>query len=445
MALIASDPGQTSRGDDLADDGFISTFKVVRQVAKTHAIAATEKTKGRDEHAAHTLVNIGNCEEMVIDAETGFVGVTDVLHYTCLLCTTDHASLKKAVTAWFKKGTATTIASMLIQRDRGTSSFSRKEDDVGEFFLHPMQLLSNIEVGINTRPWLVSVAAFGLSYHQLLKAFQQNPKDFARVEDHIELLQTRIAILNDETCMGRLVESALMTKPPYADFNYTSMAKDAISRLSLLARVDLEVLRYIKKQGDANAVPKKTKKGSTTSSDTQDSLAEVNVEKLRFLQAIAETNGDLWAIRSAHTYNIDEQVGAVVVFPSGYLYSIVGAPGVTAQQLMRDRTCLSRMESIIPYLPYELSGYSGSISSLAKLEADQRGKKSAAKIDTDAARVQIAEYAKRLTLHIITDPLLLSLMSKRAEPTPAPRKSKQAPPPPEPESEHDEEDEVVDE
>jgi hypothetical protein len=404
MSLTATVPVLTARGDQLNEvDGFIEKFKVVRVVAQITG------EKESEERSAHTLVTIGNCKNIEIDHETGFVALTEILRYSQLLCVTNLTAVKKCAAVWFKKPTSIVISAMLQRRDRGVSQFDRIELKEMDFFVHPALLLANVEVGDSTRTWLISVAAFTFSYHQLIKAFQQTPRDFERVRDHIHALEARVAVLNSPLGIQKLIDWAQRTvKPPYPDFNYTAVAHDAVDRLALFARADLAVMKYIKKVMSVLSEDKPKRKHRKGDVSTLD----VTHEQLAFLSTVAKDNGDLWFGRSAHGYELGDQAGAVVVFPSGYLYSIVGS---NSHNLMKDRTALSRMESLAPYLPFEFTGYAGDMTTLALIEAQQRKgtpSKVSAKVDMEAAKAAISAYALKLTTAMIVSPVLLELVNK---------------------------------
>ncbi len=399
MALTASAPITTSRGDHLNDsDGFISKFEVVKTI---NAEPADGESKGV---SAHTVISVGKCNDINLDADTGFIGMFAILRYTELLCTSDAASLKKCVASWCRRPTSTAIIAALLRRDRGASHFLRIEEGGTDVFVHPCQLLSNIEVGVSTRTWFLSAAAFALSYSQITKACEESPRDFANLDEHIEALQGRVNVLGSKYGIRKLVESALTSvKPPYADFDYTSVAHDVISRLSLLARADLAVMKHLKKQMPPQPRPERI------------TALNVTVEQLRFLKDVSATNGDLWCERSLHTYELGEETGGVAVFPSGYLYSIIGGPGVSARKLLKGRTTLARMESIIPYIPYEFSGYSGDIGRIALLASQARkgaSSKAYTRADLDVAKTAIATYAVSLAVSMIVDPLMIDLLRR---------------------------------
>jgi hypothetical protein len=299
----------------------------------------------------------------------------------------------------------------------------------------------------------MSVAAFSLSYHQIIKAFEQSPRDFANVDAHIESLESRVHVFGSVSCMKRLIVSAInSTRPPYQGYDYSKIAETVFKYLSLLTRADLEVMKYIRQVSATRAIAAggtaKSKSKSPATSPCGAST-EVTLEQLEFLRSISEKkdadgkvigNKDLWSERSAHTYSVGEQHGVIIVFPSGYLYSILAPPEVTPQKLMEGRTEFCRMESLIPYIPYELSGNKENIANFAAHEMEFRKKKTIAKMDIDSARSAIVRYMKRLATSMITDPMFYDLMKKRpvarqspvAAPSPIPKKTRAraAPPPP---------------
>lgn len=424
MALIATAPILTARGDQLNEaDGFIAKFEVKKRLGTVPAAPKTKETEGNDEQAAHSILTIGNCKGIRVDTATGFVGMDIVLHYTQLLCTTDAASLKKTLVSWMRRPTSVAIASTLLRRDRGISYYTRTEDGDTDISVHPSQLLSNIDVGASTRTWLVSTATFTLSYHQIFRAYQSHPQDFADIDSHIDYLNTKIEVLSNEDNSGRIILGALSaTKVPYPDFNYTAMAKEARCRLILLSRADLEVFKYIKKCQDKDSA---AGKGSKKSRKEEVASSDISTDQLRFLKTVSESNGDLWFERSAHTYDFGDRTGTIMVFPSGYLYSVIGGPGIGGSALMKDRTALARMESLLPYLPYELSGYDGKIESLALVESQIRkgaATKVFSKADLDVAKSKIVDYALRLATAMILDPTIYEITRKsiKAEPVKQP-------------------------
>lgn len=452
MALTATAPICTARGDMLDQrDGFIGKLTIAKPERKVPVSADDEDEKSESTavpQRRRMLVCVGKCAGIPVDRDTGYVGLREILAHINYNCTDEDAELKQAVTRWFKMPTSVAIANSLFRRDRGISMFAHKTDAELDFFAHPAQLLANVEVGASTRTWLVSLAAF-VSSMQILKTFEQSPRDFVNIEEHIELLRMRIELLNSDLA-ERLVQSALAkTPPPYADFNYHSVGQDIANRLSLLARADLASLEFIQKRHN-----KKRKVPSATPGDV--ATLEIALEQLDFLKVVAQSKGDLWFEGSAHTYNLGTRSGAIVVFPSGYLYSVVGSEGMSSQDLMKDRTALSRMESsVITCLPWQFSGYSGDMGVLAQMEAVKRGKKTAAKVDHEAARAAIANFTLRLTTSMILDPMILNMQPRKgskklalpipAVPTPpAPAKIKIQPPRiptpvPEDEDEEDEE------
>lgn len=443
--LTASTPGLTAHGSAINDkDGYVNDLRVLRHVAKIERVEKSKDDSGCEEHAPYILLRIGSASTIKIDTVYGYVSIYPILRHIELLCTSDLPSLKASVRDWFKKPVCAAIAANLMRRDRGSGRFDRTEDRITEFFIHPVFVLGNVDVGASTRLWLASVAAFTLSYHQITKAFDQTPRDFARIDEHIASLTRRVQVLHSSRGVRKLVDSVLATvKSPYGETDWRAVAAGAVSRLALLARCDLVVLQHIKRVTEAQAeeegeVKSKGRHGSRKDKTvpTDSMTLDINPEQLKFLEKIAETKGDLWIQSSAHAYTLsDDQSGAIVVFPSGHLYSVTGAPGASAQSLLRDRTALARFESIVPYLPYELSCYAGDINRLGSLEAVHRGRKAGSaptKGDLETAKAAVAAQMILYSNAIIVSPILFSLMrdSTKKKSVSAPSEAEVEPPAP---------------
>ena len=434
--LTASTPGLTAHGSTTNEkDGYIDLLKIVEYVDKTDAMPSSPDDVGCEAHAAHIILRVGSATSLKIDAVYGYVSIFPILRHIELLCTTDLASLKNCVRSWFKNSSSTTIASALLRRDRGSGRFERTEDSILEYFVHPAFLLGNMNIGTSTRLWLVSVAAFSLSYHQITKAIEQTPRDFARIDEHIDSLTARIRVLHSRRCISKLCRYVLSTvKLSYAETDWQSVVVETISRLALLARCDLIVFRYIKEHGIAACHQQPSRKEKKMHSHTV--TLDVSTEQLKFLETIAASNGDLWMQSSIHAYTLgDKQSGAIVVLPSGHLYTITGGSGVSAQELLKDRTACGRFESIIPYLPYELSSYTGDISRLGSLEAVHRGRKPGsipAKVDLENVKANITSQMLLFANAILLSPLLFELMREKEKKPATPEKKSRSPSPPQP-------------
>lgn len=457
--LVAANPAVTAQGAEInAFDGYVDTVKVVRFQPLVEEVERTKEESGAEEKAAFTVIRVGNCTNLSIDAETGFVAMNRVLSYIKLVCDAQLPALKLAVKNWNKTPVSTAIRAKLLLRNRGVDQFTRTEDGVTHFFEHPIQILANVEVGAGTRTWLVSAAAFAMSYHEITKTHALVGRDFARIDEHLDSLEARIRVLHNPASAEILVNAALAAVPvPYTDTDLRPVAFETLNRLALLARCDYAVLRNIKKRSgdggrsgaaagvgsDSDDDKRKSQRaGGSTSGDVV--TCDITASQLKFLEGVAVENGDLWAETSAHAYPLgDDRSGVIVVLPSGHMYAVTGAAGTKVQALLRDRTQASQMESLLPYMFYQLSGFDGDINHLAVMESVKRGKKpmvAPTKADVESAKAAITLFALRLTNAMIVSPVLFDLMHASAEKT-ARRKSRSVekvassaplPPPPAP-------------
>lgn len=433
--LTASSIGVTSHGASTHDiDNFVDILKVVKFVEHVDSVVATKEVAGSDEKASHAILCVGNCDTLKVDGDTGFIGMYRVLRYTELMVGSDQPALKAATNLWLKLPASKLIAAKLLSRDRGDCQFSVTENKNLNRFFHPAQFLAKVDVGSGTRTWLVSAAAFATSYHQISKAVENFPRDFARLDEHVNMLESRMRVLHSKRGIRILADSAIAAvKSPYPEIDWHPVAYDMLSFLGLLARCDYAVMRHMRRisrtssagvaprtAGDSEDDDKKSKtRRGTTAAPVDVVTVDLTIEQLKFLASEATANGDLWADGSAHAYSLgDNQCGALVVLPSGYAYSVTGSPGTTPQDLLRDRAPVMSFESLIPYLPFELSGYTGDLARLARLEATARGRKDGsapAKIDSDTARLRVVEHAINLVSAMITAPEMIDLLKRANE------------------------------
>lgn len=444
--FVAAPATMTPQGAAINEsDYYVNDLKVLRFTAAVKYIPHTKEEGSCPESAAFTTLRVGNCSVIRVDGETGFVDLLPVMRYTELVCDgISVADIKAAFKAWMKKPVAVANQSKLLTRDRGTDQKIFTEDGTVRLCVHPIQVFANVDVGPGTRTWLMSTAAFALSFQQLTKAITMVPQDFSRFSEHIEALQNRIRVLHKKRKAEAILKAALAATPsPYADVDWKPLALETINRLAFLARCDLSVLKYNKriatgsktggeddrevgsddeerpagdKKAKRSALEDKKKESSTFTCQLADA-------QLKFLNTIIRENGDLWIETSAHAYPIaEDRSGAVVVLPSGHLYAVTSGPGIDARTLIKERAQVARFESILPYIPFELTGFSGDITKLAGLEAGKRRGKPTApptKADIETVKANVCAFALRLANTIIASPELSFLIKQVADKQPA--------------------------